>query len=476
LPDQATATWRFRDPDFGNTDKKIWTSVVWDPTLQPIPGSGDNFQHPETLRDPMGRPFDFFCGGDSFLPDGSLISAGGTLDYPREGHGFLGRKDAAVFNPEIGQWHHLGSMAGGRWYPTLITLGDGRVLAASGLSENGPLNNTLEIYESTTDTWQSLPVPAQDQFTGLPLYAHLFLSEDGRLFFTGGRQDDGSPVGPCFLDLATNPVTITNIGGLRSPTSRNQSASVLLPPAQDQKVMIIGGGPLNETNAIDEADIIDLKADAPIYRAAAPMGLSRMHLNAVLLPDRTVFVSGGSLQRESEVRARFQAEIYDPAVDQWRIAATATVSRKYHSVALLLPDGRVVAAGSNPALGQQVEWEPPDPNEELRLEVYSPPYLFRGGRPSITDAPDQWSHGTEVEIGADRPADIKWASLISPGVTTHSFNNTQRLVDLPIISRQADRLIVEVTPNPNLAPPGWYMLFLTDTTDVPSVARWVHLN
>jgi Domain of unknown function (DUF1929) len=189
-----------------------------------------------------------------------------------------------------------------------------------------------------------------------------------------------------------------------------------------------------------------------------------------------VFVSGGSLQRESEIRARFQAEIYDPAVDEWRIAATATVSRKYHSVALLLSDGRVVTAGSNPALGQQVAWEPPDPNEELRLEIYSPPYLFRGPQPSITDVSEEWSHGTQIEIGVDRPEDIKWASLISPGVTTHSFNNTQRLVDLPIISRQADRLAVEVTSNPNLAPPGWYMLFLTDSDNVPSVARWVHLS
>jgi hypothetical protein len=240
--------------------------------------------------------------------------------------------------------------------------------------------------------------------------------------------------------------------------------------------MIFGGGPLDQTDAIDQVDIIDLKSSHPVFHPAAPMGLPRMHSNAVLLPDRTVLVSGGSLQRESEVRARLQAEIYDPATDRWRIAATAMVSRKYHSVALLLPDGRVVAAGGNPQGGHQVAWEPPDPNEEMRLEVYSPPYLFRGPRPSITSAPGNWSYGMEVNVGTDRPADIEWASLISPSVTTHSFNNTQRLVDLPILSRQANRIKVEVTANANLAPPGWYMLFLSDDTGVPSVARWIKLS
>jgi hypothetical protein len=467
---------RFLDPDFGDTDKKFWCSVAWDPDAEPTPGTRDNFTHPATLRDPTGRPFDFFCGGDAFLPDGSMLSAGGTLNYPGGGKGFQGRKDAALFDPATEEWRDVGDMAGGRWYPTLITLGDGRVLAASGLTEHGGLNHGIEVYDAATDSWQALPVPPHGQFPGLPLYAHLFLLEDGRLFFTGGRSDDPSQVGPCFLDLTTSPVHITGVAGLRDPASRNQSASVLLPPAQDQRVMVIGGGPMSQLDAIDRVDIIDLKSAHPAFRAAAPMALPRMHSNAVLLPDRTVFVSGGSLQRESEIRARLQAEIYDPATDRWHIAATATVTRKYHSIALLLPDGRVVAAGGNPEGGHQVEWEPPDPNEELRLEVFSPPYLFRGPRPAITGAPDDWSHGARIDVGTDRPADIKWASLISPSVTTHSFNNTQRLVDLPILSRGPNRLKVEVTQNANLAPPGWYMLFLTDGEGIPSVARWIRLS
>lgn len=467
---------RFADPDFGNTDLKFWCSVVWDPAAMPTPGTRDNFQHPATLRDGNGRPFDFFCGGDAFLPDGSMLSAGGTADYPGDGQGFQGLRDVAVFDPETGAWRFTAPMSGGRWYPTLITLADGRVLAASGLAEDGGLNTGIEIFDPAAETWQPLPVPPHDAFAGLPLYAHLFLLADGRLFFTGGRTDDPSPVSPCLIDLAADPVHVTAVGGLRSPGTRNQAASVLLPPAQDQKVMILGGGPLDQTDAIDLVDIVDLSAEHPAFQPAKPVGLPRMHSNAVLLPDRTVFVSGGSLQRESEIRARLQAEIYDPASGEWRIAATATVSRKYHSVALLLPDGRVVAAGGNPQGGHQVAWEPPDPNEELRLEIYSPPYLFRGARPVIGNIPQNWAYGSDPEIPFDRPGDLKWASLISPGVTTHSFNNTQRLVDLPILSRTGNAIRVDVTGNANLAPPGWYMLFVTDTAGVPSVAHWVRLS
>jgi hypothetical protein len=195
----------------------------------------------------------------------------------------------------------------------------------------------------------------------------------------------------------------------------------------------------------------------------------------VLLPDRTVFVSGGALAREERVVARLESEIYDPATDAWRIGATASIVRLYHSVALLLPDGRVVAAGGNPPpYGDQVAWEPQDENEELRLEVYSPPYLFAGPRPVISAVPTEWTYGQPVEIGTT--ADVKWLSLIRPGSTTHAFDNSQRLVDLPITGRTGSTVHASAPGQSTVAPPGWYMLFLVDAAGVPSVASWVHLT
>ena len=139
---------RFNSPDFGNESKGIFTSVVWDQNVAPGPGN-PNFSHPPTIRDAQGNPFDFFCGGDAFLPDGRMLSAGGTIGYDP----FKGRADATVFNPQTETWSFVQKMQHGRWYPTLITLGDGRILATTGLNEAGNGHNqALEVYASSTDT------------------------------------------------------------------------------------------------------------------------------------------------------------------------------------------------------------------------------------------------------------------------------------------------------------------------------------
>jgi hypothetical protein len=153
------------------------------------------------------------------------------------------------------------------------------------------------------------------------------------------------------------------------------------------------------------------------------------------------------------------------------------VVRLYHSVALLLPDGRVVAAGGNPPpYGDQVAWEPQDENEELRLDVYSPPYLFAGPRPTISAVPTEWGYGQEIDITSPQAGDVKWLSLIRCGSTTHAFDNSQRLVDMEILGQGGGTVRTVAPHEPTLAPPGWYMIFLVDTAGVPSVARWVHLT
>ncbi len=362
---------RFHSHDFGDVDKGVSVSVVWDPTAATDPGN-PNFFHPPTLDGANGKPFDMFCCGHAFLPDGRLLAAGGTLDYGP----FRGRTEAAVFDPTARDWSFVKHMAHGRWYPTLITLADGRLLATTGLDEGfaNNHNQTLEIYSAATDTWELKHFAPG--FPGLPLYAHLFLLKDGKVFFSGGRMDDELDVQPCLFDPNQNPVHTQPVNDLLDSVLRNQSASVILPPAQDQKIMIMGGGPAgkqNQTDSTGMASIVDFNAAHPNYVAAAPLLLPRIHLNAIILPDRTVFVSGGSLKQETIPLARLQAELYDPSTDTWHMMATAKVPRLYHSVALLLPDGRVVAAGSNPFGGQSVAWEPADPQEEMRLEVFSPP-------------------------------------------------------------------------------------------------------
>jgi hypothetical protein len=341
-------------------------------------------------------------------------------------------------------------MADGRWYPTLVTLGDGRVLTISG----GPDRD--EVY-STLTGWTRFG-PGQ----GFPLYPHMFLLKNGRVFYTGGHLGGSGGVRPGRF----NPLTAANLTPVPIPGTfdldhRDQCASVLLPPAQAQRVLIVGGG----DPAINRVHLIDLNAASPHYVAAPSLHHARMHANAVILPDRTVHVSGGSLHAEDPASAVLESEIYHPATNSWSDAATATVPRLYHSIALLLPDGRVITAGSNPHRR----------DDELRLELYHPPYLFKGERPFIESAPTACNYGATITVRTPQAGEIKWVQLISPMATTHSLDTTQRLVDLRIIRRTFCELEVVIPREPNVAPPGWYMLFVTDQQGIPSVAHWTNL-
>ncbi|MGH3791447.1 MAG: galactose oxidase-like domain-containing protein, partial [Pseudonocardiaceae bacterium] len=268
-------------------------------------------------------------------------------------------------------------------------------------------------------------------------------------------------------DMPTN--STIDVPGLPAAGSRNQSSSVLLPPAQAQQVMIIGGGPYdmhNQAGATASTAIVDLTAAAPAYVPAANLTMGRMHLCATLLPDRTVLVNGGAMMEETTAQAALGAEIYHPGTGQWHMAAESRVPRLYHSIALLMPDGKVVTAGSNPQRK----------TEELRIEVFWPPYLFAGSRPSVTPAQTEVVYGAHLSVTVPNAGSIVTASLIRPGATTHSSDLEQRLVDLPLVVSSADTLSLQLPNSSNLAPPGWYLLFVVDQAAIPSPAAWVHLS
>jgi hypothetical protein len=405
-------------------------------------------------------PIDLFCCGHAFLPGGRLVAAGGTRRYDP----FRGIPDALAFDPATRRWSRLKDMRHPRWYPSLITLQDGRIVAVSGRGEDGELVTEPEVFKPGRG-WRRLPVRGK-----LPFYPHLTLLADGRLFYSGGHM--GSPAGakPGIWDLATGEVT--PMPGLPMPKMRNQSASVLLPPAQDQRVMIVGGGGAGKHDhehdmktpqvATKSVAIADLAAPAPRYKAAKPLHHARMHQNLVLLPDRTVMVTGGAAVEEHKVNAALEAELFDPASGKWSRLAKARVPRLYHSVALLCPDGRVITAGSNPERGV----------EEHRIEVFSPPYLFKGPRPSLELARTRATYGSTLAATTDSP--LREVNLVRPSATTHASNAEQRLVDVPVTGSGA--LELTMPADPRLAPPGWYMVFAVNEAGVPSVARWLRLT
>jgi hypothetical protein len=219
--------------------------------------------------------------------------------------------------------------------------------------------------------------------------------------------------------------------------------------------------------------IIDLGAPAPAWQLTAPRTLRepvagppvRYHATSVLLPDATVLLVGGHSDPNNWYPPVLAAELFTPATGTWSTMATAAVPRVYHSVALLLPDGRVWTAGSDYGNG----------NHESRMEVYSPPYLFRGPRPTIASAPSVVTLPSTFDIGSPNAASIAAVALLRCGSSTHAFNPDQRYVGLAIQGSSPTKLTVASPPNWNVAPPGYYLLFILDAQGVPSIGRVIRV-
>ena len=403
-------------------------------------------------------PADFFCSGHMALPSGNVLLGGGTAGYPLAGGPWLGLAVSYVFDPTTNSYQRVGDMADGHWYPTLVKLGDGRPMAFGGLDGAGNGSLATERYDPATKTWSSLP--NRDRYWGL--YPNMVLMQDGRLFYSGVSTYPNAAA-PSIYNWQTN--NAATVPGLTNP-GRDQGATILLPPAQSQKVMVMGGAAYASGRAVADTNIIDLSAASPRYTWAPPLPTAKMYVNAVILPDSTVFETGGG-QSNVTSAATNAASVYDPRWNAFSPMNSPTVARLYHSEAFLLPDGRVATLGSNPLYE----------GFEMRIEVFSPPYLFKGARPSITGGPTEIKYGGSYAFTTATPSGkpITSMNLIHPASVTHQSDPNQRLVNLPITAIPGAALAA-VPANPNLAPPGWYMAFAVDSAGVPSVARWVHLT
>ena len=239
-------------------------------------------------------------------------------------------------------------------------------------------------------------------------------------------------------------------------------AGVLLPgpPSGSTKVLIVGGKNSAGGTVTANAETFDTANPSAGWQYAAPLPQPRTNMNLVILPDGKLLGVGGASVGQS-LQPQFQSLMYDPATNVWTPVATQSVQRTYHSTAVLLPDGRVLSAGDNqPGGGHGL------------LDIYSPPYLFNGPRPTITSAPSTVPYGGTFDITT--PDTITRAVLMAPGATSHATDMHQRHVELAI-TPSADGYTA-VTPALNVAPPGYYMLFLLNAAGVPSVASWVQIG
>jgi Domain of unknown function (DUF1929) len=400
---------------------------------------------------------------------------GSAIALTMEKQEFQGSRKSWLFNPASEEFESVSDLQIARWYPTLVGLEDGRVLAVSGLDEFGRIiNGQTEVFDEPTKTWE--PEPKLKRV--FPTYPALFLMPSGNLFYSGSSTGYGSKtVGRTPGIWNTQDNSFKDIPGLKDPTETETSASLLLPPAQAQRYMILGGGGVGQSEeSTTRTAIVDLTKQDPSWEEGPDLANPTRYPIAVITPDNTVVVTGGSrYYRGNHGSDLFECHVYNPQTNKLSALASPTVGRNYHSEGLLLPDGRIVTLGGNPLYSHPNDTGPN--TFEQRIEVYSPPYLYHGARPSISGGPSEVSRGAEAAFETPDATDIRTANLLRPGAYTHVTDVEQRSIALNFaVDPSKDRIVVTIPKGAGLVPSGWYMLFVTNREATPSLARWVHVQ
>ncbi len=387
---------------------------------------------------------DIFCAGQAVLADGRIAVIGGTATS-----GGLGLTAVTAFNPSTNAWQNLAPMKYPRWYPTGTTLGDGRVLVTSGSNTSATdIVPIPERYDPPTNTWTSLTTASR----AIPYYPFMYQLPDGRVLQAGASEQGTSTIA---LDPATQQWSTIDASVLDGASITNYAPGKFLKAGSASDGGFTG-------LSVATAYTLDMNQPNPTWQPTASMAFPRSFVNLTTLPDGTVLGTGGGTDRsgQNEANAVKPAEIWNPATGTWRTVASLTAPRLYHSVALLLPDGRVFVSGSGGDSGV---------TNETNYQIYSPPYLFKGARPTITAAPTTVQYGATAFVQTPDAASIASVMLVRTGSVTHGFDQNTRSMPLNF-TQTPGGLTVQLPPNGNTAPPGSYMLFIVNGAGVPSIA------
>jgi hypothetical protein len=439
LPDGKVLSWA--DDDTASRDAGFTKTYVVDVPTDGPPGA--SIYVPNTTTN-------LFCAGHTFLPDGRLITTGG-----HNGMDMYGATDVVIFeyqNAQYGWFVQPGHMNAGRWYPSTAGLSNGEAVVLGGSEINGTENPLPQVWQTNTggglrDLTSATRV--------MPWYPRIHLAPNNKLFVAGPDQNTS------YLDT-TGTGQWTNVAN-RLYGYRDYGSSAMYDAG---KLLIVGGSdPPTAT-----AEIIDLNAPTPAWQFTGAMQFARRQMNATLLPDGKVLATGGTSSGGfSDARSPvLAAEMWDPVTGQWSTMASMQVPRLYHSTALLLPDGRVLSAGG----GRPASYSAGVDN--WNVEIYSPPYLFKGARPIITSAPSRLSYGVAFSVQTPDAANITDVTLVRLSSVTHSFNMNQRFNRLSF-TRAAGMLSITAPSGPNTTPPGHYMMFILNGNGVPSIAKIVQI-
>ncbi|KAK0788112.1 hypothetical protein LTR75_012715 [Friedmanniomyces endolithicus] len=459
---------------------------------------------------PLAYKTNAFCSGGSFLSNGTVLNVGGNAPLTwlddTVGNGFQGIRYLTRSSSDASQdgenWNEPGNQLNtARWYPTLQTMPDGSIFVASGslnglnptvLANNNPTYEILSAEGVTLGQYitMQLLVKAQPYY----MYPFIHLLPDGTLFVFVSKSSETFDVAnqkttKSFPDLPGDYRTYPNAGG-----------SVMLPlSAQNNwtpEVMICGGGAYQDITSPTDPScgrIAPLVPNAAWEMDAMPEG--RGMVEAVLLPDGTVlWVNGAQKGAEGFNLATdpaFEVLIYNPKAtlgQRWTTGASSTIPRLYHSVALLLLDGTLMIAGSNPDQMPVVapDVDPQGFHTEFAVEIYTPPYLSGDNanrRPTaITLSKLDIETGVStftISFTAPGNAQKVQVALYHGGFVTHAVHMSHRMLFLETQGWKAGATEQTITvagpPNNNVAPPGPYVVYVV-VDGVPGVGQFVMVS
>jgi hypothetical protein len=444
------------------------------------------------------------------LGDGRILMAGGGEDASLLDGEAGALPVPRIFNPGTGSLRKTGAMRSPRWYPGLVTLADGKALVAGGVrrllrSTDSSAAWRTESYDPVADKWTENHAGTASE-TSLPPQPRLFLMPNGKVFYPGvgqartpDRTGDEALWGlQRFFDPASGE---WEISGPSPWGMRDTATSVLLPldPPYDKATILTFGGTAGPAPAGGVPDSLSTlttvdRAGRVTNSLTGPTRHNRWFSSAVSLPDGTVLALGGASDADplpgNELPAR-SVEIFAPwappandysARGGWFAMASPSRDRTDHNAAVLLPDGRVLLGGHAPA-GASASPSIGGPfasnGADSSFEVYSPPYLFRGPRPTIRHAPAGIRWGETFAVDTRQALGIESVVLMRLPSPQHVTDSDARTLRLRFTRAHSGRLRVEAPPDGAVAPPGYYYLFINRQTDkgmVPSVARLVRVG
>ncbi|WP_348700760.1 PKD domain-containing protein [uncultured Maribacter sp.] len=487
LPDGRLITWssQFRNTFIEIGDGMTYTEI-FDPTLNG--GLGGALGETVTQTD-----HDMFCPGINNLADGRILSAGGTTS-----------ERTSIYDPITGIWSRAADMNIPRGYQGNVTLSNGAVFTVGGSWSGGAGNNGGKDAELWTPEsgWINLSnISGEDIYTANdlnletqtnPLYRvdnHVWLwpAPNGKLFHAGPSEEMH------WIDPDVSGGAITSAGFRANDTYSMKGTTVMFDIG---KILKVGGATsygessTTTTPAKDNSFVIDINVpygnQAQVTSAGNLMESRTMH-NSTVLPNGQVLVTGG-LDRGAvftDVGARYIAELYTPSSGggpgTWETVAAMQEARTYHSVAILMTDGRVFVGGGGLCDGTL------NCENHFNAEIYSPPYLFDGtgnlaSRPTITNVTGNTlgtgpynnllvDYTDVLQVNTD--VSVESFSLVRFSAATHSTNNEQRRIPLTTTSGTSHTLTI---PDRNLLPPGYYMLFALNANGTPSVSRTLRIG